>query len=95
MKTVNESTFNPSGNWLLFFWASWCGPCIDVEYLKDLEAEISDLTVGKVNIEENSFLTAEHSIVVIPTYIFLKNNQVIKKLVGLQTKDSLKKAYKT
>ena len=46
---------------LLDFWAAWCGPCRMLSPIVDEVAEErTDVKVGKVNVDEQPDLAAEH-----------------------------------
>lgn len=98
MKTLTEEVFDKEineSNWLVVFWAAWCGPCVDVKYLEEFELATPGTIVGRVNVEENPDLAANYSVVVVPTYIFFKQGQPVKRLIGLQTKESLQEAVRS
>jgi thioredoxin 1 len=70
------------------FWAEWCGPCRKVAPIIDeLSGEYEGKAViGKCDVDGNSEITSKFGIRNIPTVIFLKNGEVVDKLVGAQTK---------
>jgi thioredoxin 1 len=75
---------------ILDFWAEWCGPCRMYGPIVDSFAEENpDITVAKVNVDENRELAASNGIRSIPTTIIYKDGQVITKLTGVQSKDKL------
>lgn len=66
------------------FWATWCGPCRMVGPTIEALAEeyAGKVNVGKVNVDENEELPAKFGIRNIPTVLFIKNGQVVDKVVG-------------
>ncbi len=72
---------------LLDFWASWCGPCRMVSPIVDeIAAERGDITVGKVNVDEQPELAGQFGIMSIPTLVVMKNGKVINQAVGVRPK---------
>lgn len=73
---------------VLDFWAEWCGPCKMVApIIEELGEEYKDrVVVGKVDVDENSDATAQFGIRNIPTVVFIKNGDVVDKLVGAAAK---------
>jgi thioredoxin 1 len=75
---------------LVDFWAPWCGPCrIIAPHLEELDNERDDLTVVKINVDENPETAAKYGIMSIPTLILFKNGQVAKQVVGALPKARL------
>ena len=79
---------------LIDFYADWCGPCKmlapELEALsKEFEGKAK---VIKVNVDEQRDLAMEYNISAIPTLYVTKDSSVEEKLVGFQTKASLKEA---
>ena len=65
------------------FWAEWCGPCQAIApMLEELAAERADVTVAKLNIDENAEATAKYGIRGIPTLLLFKDGQVVDTKVG-------------
>lgn len=78
------------------FWATWCGPCRMVAPIISEMAEKYDgqIVVGKCDVEENDELTSNFSIRNIPTVIFMKNGEVVNKVVGAVSKQIFEEKFK-
>jgi len=75
---------------LVDFWAPWCGPCrIIAPHLEELDNERDDLTVVKMNVDENPQTAAKYGIMSIPTLLLFKNGAVAKQVVGALPKARL------
>lgn len=76
---------------LVDFWAVWCGPCkmqnpILEEVAKELEGKAM---IAKVNVDENPAVAGKYGIMSIPTLMLFKGGQVIKQMIGVQSKETL------
>lgn len=80
---------------LVDFWAVWCGPCqMMAPILHELETEMPDVQIGKVNVDEQMDLARQFRVVSIPALIIFKNGQEVQRMVGVTSKEELKDALK-
>ncbi len=78
------------------FWATWCGPCRRVAPVIEQLAEEYEgqAIVGKVDVEEQDELAMQFGIRNIPTVLFLKNGEVVDKVVGAMAKPAYEEKLK-
>ncbi|MEC8603156.1 MAG: thioredoxin [Bacteroidota bacterium] len=87
----DELAMNSDKAVMVDFWAEWCGPCRMVgPHVDALSTEYDGkAVVGKVNVDHNPSIAAKFGVRNIPTIIFLKNGEVVDKVVGAQSKEAL------
>jgi thioredoxin 1 len=73
------------------FWAEWCGPCkMIAPILGEIAAEQGEnLTVAKLNVDENPELAMRYNVMSIPTLLVFDKGNVAKRLVGAKGKGAL------
>lgn len=85
MGNFKEEVINATEPVLVDFWAAWCRPCHALASgLQRVSENVVKAKVGKVNVDEQPFLSTEYKIQALPTLIFFKNGQEVNRLVGLQ-----------
>lgn len=74
---------------LVDFWASWCQPChVLAPLIEELAEEYQkSIRVGKLNTEENGETPAAYNVRAIPTVLFFKDGEVVKRLVGVASRE--------
>ena len=76
---------------LVDFWAEWCGPCKMIgPALEEIADSLSDqLTVAKLNIDDNPSTPAKFGVRGIPTLMLFKDGDVAATKVGALPKSQL------
>ncbi len=75
-----------SGNPVVIdFWATWCGPCIKLGPIVEELAEkyAGQVTIGKLNIDDNDEVASTFRVRNIPTVLFFKDGELKERSVGL------------
>ena len=77
------------------FWAPWCGPCrVVAPILEELAGEYEgQLTIAKVNTDEEQRTAGALGIMAIPTMIVFKGGIEVKRIQGAAPKRILKEAF--
>ena len=83
-----DETIKKEGFVIVDFYADWCGPCRMMSPIIDQIAEenIPNLTVGKVNCDDNTDLAERFQVMTIPTISFSKMERLLKLLLELLQK---------
>lgn len=95
VKSLNRVSFeneilNREGLALVDFYADWCGPCQMVSPIVDeIAEERTDVTVGKVNVDDNQDVAAAYGVMSIPTLIVFKNGAEYGKVIGYRPKQDI------
>jgi len=73
------------------FWAEWCRPCRMIgPIIDEVSKEYKDkVIIGKVDVDNNDEAAAKYNIRNIPTILFIKNGEIVDKVVGVISKKLL------
>lgn len=91
-ETIEKEIINCSLPVVIDVYATWCGPCQQVAPLfEELEAEMGDrCKFAKLNVDEARELSIYYGVTSVPTFIFIKNNEIKHKETGYMSKEDLK-----
>lgn len=95
VKKLNDANFeseilNNNGTCLVDFYADWCGPCKMVSPIVDeIADERTDITVGKINVDESSALAMKYNVMSIPTLIVFKGGKECDRIIGYSPKEEI------
>lgn len=76
---------------VLDIFATWCGPCqLMIPIVDELEKELGHrYKFAKLNVDEAREISINFGVTSVPTFIFIKNNQVMGKETGYMSKEAL------
>lgn len=77
---------------ILYFTAAWCGPCKSMSPVIT-EALGEGLLITKVDVDSNPDLTLQYNIKSVPTFVVVENEREVKRVTGVQSKQSLKQLF--
>jgi thioredoxin 1 len=96
-KTITDASFqadvlNADKPVLVDFWAEWCGPCKMIgPSLEELSEELGEeVTIAKLNIDDNPDTPGSYGVRGIPTMILFKAGAPAATKVGAAPKGQLK-----
>src|SRR4051794_18718567 len=88
LKDVTDANFQAEvleadGPVLVDFWAPWCGPCrVVAPVLEEIAKERPELTIVKLNVDDNQETAAKYQVLAIPTMILYKTGETVHTIRG-------------
>ena len=92
--TFEEEVLKSDVPVLVDMFATWCGPC---KMMAPVVAQLAEeykgsVKVGKLDIDQNVDIVAQYKIMSVPTFLVIKDGEVVKKLIGAVSKEELVEA---
>jgi thioredoxin 1 len=88
-----EETFDQDisqGTVLVDYYADWCGPCkMIAPVLEQISGERDDITIVKLNVDENMAIAQKNGIRAIPTLALYKGGVQVDSKAGFMPKPKL------
>ena len=71
------------------FWAEWCGPCRAMNPIIEELSLIYEnkIVFAKLNVDKNPISPSKYGISSIPTFLIIKNSQVMNSIIGAITQE--------
>lgn len=86
----NFDEIKERGKVLVDFYADWCGPCRALApVIEEIAEERDDVTVGKINVDNEQELASRFGVFSIPTLVVLEGGKEVRRLVGSRPKAKL------
>ncbi len=80
---------------MIKFGAEWCGPCRmmkpTISRLQEKYANDDNVKITDIDVDANAEMGKEYGVRSIPMIVFLKDNEVIEKKVGVLPADEIEK----
>lgn len=91
-QNFNQEITNSDKPIVIDVFAVWCGPC---QYMapafEELSTEMGDkYKFVKLNIDEERDLAVKYNVSSIPTFIFIKNGEIVGREMGFMQKETFK-----
>ena len=94
--TFQTAISEPDKTVVIDFWAPWCGPCRALTpTLEEIADELADeVSIHKVNVDENAALAAEYGVRAIPCLLIFRNGELAEQVVGNKDKAELTASFR-
>lgn len=95
LTTLNFNEKTGKGLVLVDFYADWCGPCKMMgPVLEEIDHEMEEVTIYKLNVDEQGAIAQQFGVMSIPTLILFKDGVKVNQTVGFSPKPLLQEFIK-
>lgn len=95
MEMLTSQTFDQniaSGIVVIDFFANWCGPCkMLAPVLEEVASEFTNVTIAKVDVDQEQQLAMRYGIQSIPNVIIFKDGKAVDQITGFVPKAEIVK----
>ena len=94
MEHINSNNFDEKikkDRVLVDFYATWCGPCNMLGLVLEKFDDENIVPILKLDVDEAKDVAEKYKVFTIPTLIIFENGKEIKRKVGYQSLDELRK----
>lgn len=86
----NYQSLLAEGFTIVDFYSETCGPCkLFSKILEEIACELPFVNIVKVNTTNYPYLGTENQIEAVPTIFFVKDGQVLDRVVGVMERDEV------
>lgn len=85
-----EELVDVDGTVLVDFYATWCGPCVQMEPVLETIADTTDATILKVDVDQHQQLAASFNVRGVPTMVVYHDGEQVERRVGYQSEPDLR-----
>ena len=83
LSDANFQSAIAEGDFVVDFWAGWCGPCrIIAPVIEQLASERHDVRFGKLDVDRHKRTAAAFRVQGIPLLVFFRNGAEVGRVVG-------------
>lgn len=77
------------------FYANWCAPCkMMAPVIEEIAKDFPEVKVYKANVDDTPIVANEYQVQSIPTIVVMKDNEIVKKFIGVTPKAEIENAIK-
>ena len=87
--TFEKEVLQSKGVVIVDFFGTWCMPCKMMAPILEKIADEKNITLAKVDIDENDELVREYNIMAVPTIKIFKDGKEVETFVGMTSENKI------